>query len=77
MHDPVQVHPESASSEQVEGLSSTEIALISDDPGNVNPLGFATVAGLVGMAAGMILSPWLERWYQRFNGLKDRGDSDA
>jgi hypothetical protein len=77
MHDPVQVHPETESAQAEVGVTSTEMALISDDPGNVNPLGFATLAGLVGMAAGMILSPWLERWYQRFNGRKERGEDDA
>lgn len=77
MHDPVQVHPEPEGTEDEARIASTEMALISDDPGTINPLGFATLAGLVGMAAGMILSPWLERWYQRFNESDERGDDDA
>lgn len=37
------------------------------EPSPVSPLGFAVLASLVGMAAGMLLAPWLERWYARIN----------
>ena len=39
-------------------------------------MGFAVVAGLVGMAGGMILSPWLERWYRKLN-RKDPDDNGS
>ncbi len=39
-------------------------------PSPVNPLGYAGLAVLVGLAAGMLLAPWLERWY-RFAMKKD------
>jgi predicted CXXCH cytochrome family protein len=44
----------------------------SGSPEPVSPLGFALLAALIGMAAGMILAPWLERWYRRM-----RRDDDA
>ncbi len=38
---------------------------LTPEPYPVSPLGFATLAGLIGLAAGMILAPWLEKWYRR------------
>jgi hypothetical protein len=31
----------------------------------VSPLGFTTLTGLIGLAAGIILAPTLERWTRR------------
>lgn len=39
-------------------------APVAAEPSPVSPLGFTVLAGLVGMAGGMVLAPWLERWYQ-------------
>jgi len=36
---------------------------VTPEPGPVSPLGFAGLAGLIGLAAGMVLAPWLERSY--------------
>ena len=44
-------------------LPEDETLLI--DPGDTSPVGFAIIGTLVGMAAGMILSPWLEKWFER------------
>jgi predicted CXXCH cytochrome family protein len=38
---------------------------LSPEPEPVSPIGYATLAGLVGLAAGMILAPWLEKFYRR------------
>ena len=35
------------------------------EPGAVSPIGFSTMAGLIGLAGGMVLAPWLDRWYRR------------
>ncbi len=35
------------------------------EPNQVNPLGFAIIGTLVGVAAGMVMAPWLERWYKQ------------
>jgi hypothetical protein len=45
----------------------------SGTPDPVSPLGFSVLAGLVGMAGGMILAPWLERWYRRIR-REDEGE---
>ncbi|NJN44852.1 MAG: hypothetical protein HC806_09130, partial [Anaerolineae bacterium] len=45
-----------------------ESSLITSEPNPASPVGFAVLAGLVGMASGMILAPWSERWYRRING---------
>jgi hypothetical protein len=46
----------------------------TDTPSPVSPAGFAGLAGLVGLAGGMVLSPWLERWYHRVNKDKEKKD---
>jgi hypothetical protein len=28
-------------------------------------MGFSALAGVIGLAGGMVLAPWLERWYRR------------
>ena len=38
-----------------------------EQPDNVSPIGFAILGTLIGMAVGMLLSPWLEKWYASFN----------
>ncbi len=42
-----------------------EASPVSPEPKPVSPLGYAGLAGLVGLAAGMVLAPWLERFYHR------------
>lgn len=37
------------------------------EPNPASPVGFALLAGVVGLAFGMILAPWSERWYRRIN----------
>jgi len=38
---------------------------VTNEPSAVSPVGYAGLAGLVGLAAGMVLAPWLERFYHR------------
>lgn len=38
---------------------------VTSEPQPVSPIGFSALAGLLGLAGGMVLAPWLERWYQR------------
>ena len=42
-----------------------EEAEVTTEPQPVSPIGFSALAGLLGLAGGMVLAPWLERWYQR------------
>ena len=38
---------------------------LSPEPSPVSPIGYAGLAGLIGLAAGMVMAPWLEKWYRR------------
>lgn len=42
-----------------------ELASVTPEPNPVSPVGFAGLAALIGLAAGMVLAPWLERFYMR------------
>jgi predicted CXXCH cytochrome family protein len=42
----------------------TPVPPVVNQPLPVSPLGFAAMAGLLGLAAGMVLAPWLERSYK-------------
>jgi len=36
---------------------------ITPEPEAVSPVGFSAMAGIIGLAGGMVLAPWLERWF--------------
>ena len=40
-------------------------------PQPVSPIGFALLAGLVGLAGGVVLAPWIERFQNRLD-LRDK-----
>lgn len=48
------------------GFMLPEDEVLSIEPGKTSPVGFAIIGTLVGVAAGMLLSPWLEKWFARF-----------
>ena len=48
---------------QVQGVDISSET--TEEPEPVSPLGFAVLAGLLGLAGGMVLAPWLERWYMK------------
>ncbi len=48
---------------------------LSAAPGSVSPIGYAGLAALVGLAAGMVMAPWLEKWYHRAT-TRPRGGKD-
>jgi predicted CXXCH cytochrome family protein len=49
---------------------ATAIPAIANQPAPVSPLGYAGLAALLGLAGGMILSPWLERLYRRLSKVE-------
>lgn len=51
-----------SSAEPAEEIKS---ASLTPEPEPVSPMGFSVLAGLIGLAGGMVLAPWLERWYHR------------
>jgi predicted CXXCH cytochrome family protein len=40
-------------------------ASVTPEPEPVGPMGFSALAGMIGLAGGMVLAPWLERWFHR------------
>jgi predicted CXXCH cytochrome family protein len=38
---------------------------LNAQPSPVSPWGYAGLAALIGLAAGMVMAPWLEKWYSR------------
>jgi hypothetical protein len=54
----------------------TEDAPVTPEPEPVSPVGFSALAGLLGLAGGMVLAPWLERWYRR-TLKQDREDDNG
>ena len=73
MHDPVSVHEVEATEEPLDPMISAEESSVLATPSPVNPLGFALLAGLVGLAAGVVLAPWLERFQNRLD-MRDKED---
>ena len=48
-----------------------QAASITAEPSPVSPLGYAILAALIGLAGGMVLAPWLERFYRRITRHED------
>lgn len=38
---------------------------VTPEPSPVSPMGYAGLAGLLGLAGGIVLAPWLEKFYRR------------
>lgn len=49
---------------------------VSPQPGAVSPIGYAGLAGLIGLAAGAVLAPWLECKYKNICGEKESKDHE-
>ena len=49
---------------------------VTPEPAPVSPVGYAGLAGLVGLAAGMVLAPWLERFYLRMTKRHHHNDEE-
>jgi len=71
MHDPAEVHTTQADTtdEHLDAMASVETLGVSLDPDPVSPVYFILLAALIGMAFGLLLAPWIERWYRRNVGI--------
>lgn len=67
MHDPVAVHEEEPPAENLDPMASVETSSVLAAPKPVSPIGFALLAGLVGLAAGVVLAPWIERFQNKLD----------
>lgn len=61
MHDPIEVHSDNPTPEPADAMASVEKVNVSREPVPVSPIGFSTLSGLIGVAVGIILAPWLDR----------------
>jgi len=64
MHSPTDAVGD-GTSEPVSAQADVQLASVTPTPDPVSPIGFSLMAGLIGLAGGMVLAPWLERWYRR------------
>lgn len=71
--DEMHVSDETTSLHPVES-DGLQTASLAPEPDPVSPIGFSLMAGLIGLAGGMVLAPWLERWYQR--NVKQNTETD-
>jgi predicted CXXCH cytochrome family protein len=55
----------SPTSEPPHSQNSGQPGAVSEAPQPANPVGFSIFAGLIGLAFGIVLAPWLERGFKR------------
>lgn len=65
MHDSVEVHAGLAPPESPDSMASTDTINVLADPVPVSPYGFTALSGLIGVALGVIIAPWIERLQRR------------
>ena len=61
----------------IEPTAALEMSSIVPEPTPVSPLGYAGLAALIGLAAGMVLAPWLERWYRLVSKKSEEAHHDG
>jgi len=77
MHDPSEVHlgDDSSPTMEPDALAAVESAGVSLEPDPVSPTYFILLAALIGMAFGLLVAPWIERWYRRLTTIDvDKGE---
>lgn len=62
MHDPETVHLDNPTPVPMETISSVQTETVHSEPVPVSPIGFTAMSGLIGVAFGVIIAPWLEKW---------------
>ena len=65
MHDPQKAMNVKPTPQSVDAMAAVVTAPVSTEPQPVSPFGFAIVAGLIGLAIGMVAAPWLEKVYRK------------
>lgn len=75
MHGPAQARGTDEPGRVSSAAQQLQQAGLNAEPSPVSPWGYAGLAALIGLAAGMVLAPWLEKWYARAVRLP-RGGKD-
>jgi hypothetical protein len=75
MHDPSAVHTGEDIHAEPDALSAVETAGVSLEPDPVSPMYFILLAALIGMAFGLLVAPWIERWYRRLTDIRVNEDN--
>jgi predicted CXXCH cytochrome family protein len=68
MHDPTDVHMDTHTEPEIkefDAMAAVESAGVTPDPSPVSPIYYALLSALIGMAFGLLVSPWIERFYRR------------
>lgn len=65
MHETTGVHPEETLTEPIDAMSSAESVEVSAEPIPISPYGFTALSGLIGVALGVVIAPWIERLQRR------------
>ncbi len=77
MHSAAQGTPASGAMSNVStGAPQVQQAGLSPAPMPVSPLGYAGLAALIGLAAGMVMAPWLEKLYRRATKRPQGGEDE-
>ena len=74
MHDPSAVHTGNDNEIEPDALAAVEAAGVSLEPDPVSPMYFILLAALIGMAFGLLVAPWIERWYRRLTSMDGGGE---
>ena len=65
MHSPTEAKAPEGDSAPVSAGVELPAVFTTPEPAPVSPMGFSAMAGIIGLAGGMVLAPWLERWFHR------------
>ena len=78
MHSPTEATGATEASAPIPANATAELNLasITPEPDAVSPVGFSVLAGMIGLAGGMVLAPWLERWYRRLSKHESEKNND-
>lgn len=72
MHSPTEALGATNVSAPTSAESTEEkLAAVTPEPEAASPVGFAALAGMIGLAGGMVLAPWLESWYRHLSKHED------
>jgi hypothetical protein len=73
MHDPVAVHMDEQVPEPADAMVAVEDVEVRSDPIPVSPMGFTALSGLIGVALGVIIAPWIDRLQRRSRFFDEEG----